>query len=116
MVLRSENANEIGGLSGKPLKEKSTRLIEETYKLTNGKIPIIGVGGVSSGRDAYDKIIAGASAIQLYSGFVYEGPPLVTKIKRELDEILKSNGFENVEQAIGQGVQKDSKHWYSYFF
>lgn len=116
MVLRSENANEIGGLSGKPLKEKSTRMIEEVFKLTSGKIPIIGVGGVSSGQDAFDKILAGASAVQLYSGFVFQGPPLVTKVKRELDEILQKSGFENVEQAVGQGVQKDSKHWYSYLF
>lgn len=116
MVLRSENSAEVGGLSGKPLKEKSTRMIEDAYKLTNGKVPIIGAGGVSSGQDAYDKIVAGASAVQLYSSFVFHGPPLVTKIKRELEEILKGNGFESVEQAIGQGVQKESKHWYSYFF
>lgn len=91
-------------------------MIEEVYKLTKGKVPIIGVGGVSSGQDAYDKIVAGASAVQLYSSFVFHGPPLVTKVKRELDEILHRNGFDNVQQAVGQGVQKDSKHWYSYFF
>lgn len=116
MVLRSKNSDEIGGLSGKPLKEKSTRLIEDVYKLTNGKIPIIGVGGVGSGQDAYEKIIAGASAVQIYTSFVYEGPPVVTKVKAELEEILKGNNFESVKEAVGQGVKKDSKSWYSYFF
>lgn len=116
MVLRSPNAAEIGGLSGKPLKEKSTRMIEDAYKMTSGKIPIIGVGGVGSGQDAYEKILAGASAVQLYTAFIYDGPPLVTKVKRELDEILKGNGFASVEQAVGQGVQKESKSWFSYFF
>ncbi|KAG5666363.1 hypothetical protein PVAND_014394 [Polypedilum vanderplanki] len=116
VALNSSNAFEVGGLSGKPLKEKSRRMIEDVYKMTNGKIPIIGVGGIGSGQDAYEKIIAGASAIQLYSSFVFHGPPLVTKVKKELDDILKSNGYQNVQQAVGKGVQMDKKSFLSYFF
>lgn len=116
VTLRSSNANEIGGLSGRPLREKSTRMIEDAYKLTDGKVPIIGVGGIGSGQDAYDKILAGASAIQLYSSFVYQGPPVVTKVKKELDEILERNGYDHVAQAVGQGVTKEKRSIFSYFF
>ncbi|XP_067001996.2 dihydroorotate dehydrogenase (quinone), mitochondrial isoform X3 [Anabrus simplex] len=87
--LQSENVGEEGGLSGRPLSEPSTRLIEDMYKLTKGQIPIIGVGGIFSGRDAYEKIRAGASLIQLYTSFIYHGPPRVTRIKKELDEHLR---------------------------
>jgi dihydroorotate dehydrogenase len=69
-----------------------------------------------SGQDAYEKILAGASAVQLYSSFVFHGPPLVTKVKRELEEILKSNGYDTVSQAVGQGVQKERRSFFSYFF
>ena len=78
-----------GGLSGLPLKDKSTDLIRKVYKLTNGKIPIIGVGGVFTGDDAYNKIRAGASLVQIYTALTYEGPPVVDKIKRELAQVLK---------------------------
>ena len=71
------------------------------YKLTKGEVPIIGVGGISSGQDAYDKIIAGASLVQLYTAFVYIGPPIATKIKNELENILKENKFLNVQEAVG---------------
>ena len=75
---------EAGGLSGKPLLEKSTQVLGELYKRTGGKVTLIGVGGVSCGKDAYAKIRAGASAVQLYTSLVYGGPPLVPKVKREL--------------------------------
>lgn len=81
--LKSKHAVEIGGLSGKPLKEKSTKVIEDVYKLTNGKTVIIGVGGISSGEEAFEKILAGASVVQIYTSFIYHGPPIVTKIKKE---------------------------------
>ncbi|XP_019852949.1 PREDICTED: dihydroorotate dehydrogenase (quinone), mitochondrial-like isoform X2 [Amphimedon queenslandica] len=87
--LKSSHRSEAGGLSGEPLKGLSTQLIQEMYQLTKGKVPIIGVGGVSSGQDAYDKIRAGASLVQLYTGLVYEGPPLVGRIKKELALLLK---------------------------
>lgn len=92
---RSENlksdsklVNEEGGLSGAPLKDKSTSTIKEMYKLTNGKIPIIGVGGVFDGKDAYEKIKAGASLVQIYTSLAYDGPPVVQKIKNELHHLL----------------------------
>ncbi|XP_003390848.2 PREDICTED: dihydroorotate dehydrogenase (quinone), mitochondrial-like [Amphimedon queenslandica] len=71
------------------------------YQLTKGQVPIIGVGGVSSGQDAYDKIRAGASLVQLYTGLVYEGPPLVGRIKKELALLLKSDGYDSVSDAVG---------------
>lgn len=115
MVLNSEQQTESGGLSGKPLKERSTKMIEDVYKLTNGNVVIIGAGGISNGRDAYEKILAGASAVQIYTSFVYQGPPVVTNVKKELDQILKENGYESVQQAVGKGVVKDKKSWFAFF-
>ena len=88
--MKSECKSEVGGLSGQPLKDISTRCIGDFYRLTGGRIPIIGVGGVASGQDAFEKILAGASLIQLYTSFAFQGPPVVRRIKRELDEILRS--------------------------
>lgn len=97
------NRNEIGGLSGAPLTDRSTELIAKMYRLTGGRVPIVGVGGIFSGKDAFDKILAGASAVQIYSSFIYHGPPVVTKIKKELDCLLKENGYGNVADAVGKG-------------
>ena len=94
MELISENRVESGGLSGKPLKNISTQCVRDMHQLTKGKIPIIGVGGISSGQDAFDKIQAGASLLQLYTSVAFHGPPVVRKIKRELDEIIRLSGFE----------------------
>ena len=74
------------------------------YKELNNKIPIIGVGGVNSGKSAYEKIIAGASLLQLYTGFVYKGPSLAKDIKKELIQILKAEGMKNIEEAVGKSV------------
>ncbi|GMT31146.1 hypothetical protein PFISCL1PPCAC_22443, partial [Pristionchus fissidentatus] len=104
--LKSEHAKEGGGLSGAPLKEKSTVCVREMYRLTGGRVPIIGVGGVSSGADAYEKIRAGASAVQVYSALVYQGWPLVGKVKRELAECLKRDGYTNIGQAVGADHRK----------
>lgn len=104
--LKSINAGQIGGLSGAPLNSKSTQLVAKVYKWTNGKIPIIGVGGIFSGRDAYEKILAGASAVQLYTALIYHGPPIVTRVKRELEQLLKQDGYESVQQAVGKGVER----------
>ncbi|XP_062031858.1 dihydroorotate dehydrogenase (quinone), mitochondrial [Lepus europaeus] len=93
--------SEAGGLSGKPLRDLSTQTIREMYALTQGKIPIIGVGGVSSGQDALEKIQAGASLVQLYTALTYCGPPVVGKVKRELEALLKEQGFSRVTDAIG---------------
>jgi dihydroorotate dehydrogenase len=75
------------------------------YKLTNGNIPIIGVGGVGSGRDAYEKIKAGATLVQVYSMMVYEGPGLISRIRNELAEIIEENGHKSVEEVIGSDCE-----------
>jgi dihydroorotate dehydrogenase len=102
--LRSEIKKEKGGLSGKPLQEISTNMIKKFYKQLNGKIPIIGVGGVDSGKSAYEKITAGASLLQLYTGFVYKGPSAAKDIKKGLIQILKAEGLNNIKEAIGKGA------------
>ena len=94
---------EEGGLSGEPMQQVSTNLIKKFYKQLNGKIPIIGVGGISSGKSAYEKIIAGASLLQLYTSLVYKGPTVAKEIKKELIQILKSEGLLNIKEAIGKG-------------
>ena len=99
--LHDTNKNEIGGLSGLPLQKLSLKFIEKFYKSNKGKIPIIGVGGIDSGQSAFEKIAAGATAIQLYTGMVYQGPGVVKKIKKELIEILKKEKIKNIQQAIG---------------
>ena len=91
-----------GGLSGKPIKEKSTKLISQFYKTLNGKIKIIGVGGVDSGLSAYEKFKAGADYVQLYTGMVYRGPNIVNMIKKELKELLLKDGVDNFSQIIGK--------------
>nr|CAG4647175.1 EOG090X08P9 [Megafenestra aurita]SVE92478.1 EOG090X08P9 [Megafenestra aurita] len=100
--LKSDSKNESGGLSGEPLKDISTQCIKDIYRLTRGQVPIVGVGGVASGQDAYDKVLAGASLVQLYTSFAFQGPPVVRRIKRELDEILRLNGYQNVTEAVGK--------------
>jgi len=94
-------AHEPGGLSGAPLFEPSTALLAEMYRLTSGKLPIIGVGGIASGADAYKKIRAGASLVQLYTALVYRGPGLVARIKLELAALLARDGFTSIGAAIG---------------
>ncbi|NXK56273.1 PYRD dehydrogenase, partial [Chauna torquata] len=123
--LQSMQRLEPGGLSGKPLRELSTQTVREMYVLTRGRgwaglrmragltpgvltpclptgqVPIIGVGGVSSGRDALEKIRAGASLVQMYTALVYHGPPVVGAVKRELEELLREQGFKSVMEAVG---------------
>ena len=90
-----------GGLSGKPIEEKSNILINRFYKLLKGKIKIIGVGGVDSGQSAYDKFIAGADFVQLYTGMVFNGPNIAGIIKKELKELLIRDGVKNYTEIIG---------------
>ncbi len=99
--LRSAHARQSGGLSGAPLFEASTAMLRRVYELTRNKLPIIGVGGIASGSEAYAKIRAGASLIQLYSAMVYEGPALITRIKTEMADLLARDGFTSIGQAIG---------------
>ena len=102
--LRSPRRQEAGGLSGMPLAELSTEVLRRTARRVEGQFPLIGCGGVGSGADAYAKIRAGASLVQLYSMLVYEGPPLVRRIKDELAALLARDGLTSVSQAIGADV------------
>jgi len=102
--LTSEFKEEEGGLSGNPLHQISTNMIKKFYKELNSQIPIIGVGGVNSGKTAYEKIIAGASLLQLYTSFVYRGPSAAKDIKKELIQILKAEGIKNIKDAVGRGI------------
>ena len=103
--LNSPHAVESGGLSGAPLFDASTEILRDFYELTGGQLLLFGVGGVRSGRDAYAKIRAGASAVQLYSALAYEGPPLVGCIKRELAQLLEEDGFSCVAEAVGSACR-----------
>ena len=98
--LNSPHAQEKGGLSGAPLFEKSTRVLAQLSVLTDGKIPLIGVGGVASAADAYAKICAGASAVQLYTALVFNGLSLVRDIALGLDDLLARDGFANLSEAV----------------
>ncbi len=91
-----------GGLSGKPIELKSTKLISKFYKIFNGKIKIIGVGGVDSGKSAYEKFLAGANYVQLYTGMVFRGPNIVNLIKKELKDLLLRDGVKNFSEIIGK--------------
>ena len=91
-----------GGLSGKPIEKKSTKLISKFYKILNGRIKIIGVGGVDSGKSAYEKFLAGANYVQLYTGMVFRGPNIVNMIKKELKELLLKDGVKNFTEIIGK--------------
>ena len=102
--LTSELKREEGGLSGDPLHQISTDMIKKFYKELNSKIPIIGVGGVNSGKSAYEKIIAGASLLQLYTSFIYRGPSAAKDIKKELIQILKAEGVKSIKDVVGKGV------------
>jgi len=100
--LKSRHASEAGGLSGVPLFEHSTRILREMHARVGGKLVLIGVGGVASGADAYVKIRAGASLVQLYSALAFQGPGLVQRIKQELLGCLVRDGFASVSEAIGK--------------
>ncbi len=95
-------AKETGGLSGRPLFDLSTRVLADMYRLTKGKIPLIGCGGVFTGADAYAKIRAGASLVQIYTAMIYEGPYVAIRIAQDLAALLKRDGFASVAEAIGK--------------
>ena len=100
-TLKSPDRNAPGGLSGKPLFAPSTACLAAMYRFTEGRIPIIGCGGIANGADAYAKIRAGASLVQLYSALVFQGPGLVGRIKSELAALLRKDGFATVANAVG---------------
>lgn len=103
-TLMDPRKGETGGLSGRPLMAPSTAVLRHMYRLTEGRLPIIGVGGVASGHDAYAKIRAGASLVQLYTGLVYGGPGLVGRINQELADLIRADGFSSVAAAVGSGA------------
>ena len=100
--LRDSQAHQMGGLSGKPIEKKSTKLIGKFYKIFKGRIKIIGVGGVDSGESAYEKFLAGANYVQLYTGMVFRGPNIVNMIEKELTELLIKDGVKNFTEIIGK--------------
>lgn len=96
---------ETGGLSGKPIFSRSNEVISSVFRHTAGRLPMIGVGGIFNGRDAFEKIRAGASLVQAYTGFVYSGPSFARIVNTELLRLLNENGFENLDDAIGTGIE-----------
>lgn len=105
-TLKSKNRDEAGGLSGQPLFEKSTAVLAEAYALSRGKLTLIGVGGVANAQQAFEKILAGATLVQVYTGLIFEGPDLANVLKRDLAGLLRSHGYSTVTQAVGKGVKK----------
>jgi len=105
--LKSPQVNETGGLSGAPLFKKSNEVLKNFYKFTEGKIPLIGVGGIASAEDVYEKIKCGASLVQIYSAFIYEGFGLVEKIKKDLSLKLQEDGIQNISQIIGTNASSN---------
>jgi dihydroorotate dehydrogenase len=101
-TLRSRHRAETGGLSGRPLFEPSTRMLANVYRMTGGALPLIGVGGIASGEDAYAKICAGASLVQLYTALIYRGPGLIGRIKADLARQLAADGFARISDAVGR--------------
>lgn len=99
--LLTRPVDEAGGLSGAPLRQLATQMIRRVYQLSGGRLPIIGVGGVFTAEDAYEKIRAGASLVQVYTGFIYQGPTLPVDLCRGLEELLWRDGREHVSQAVG---------------
>ena len=100
-TLLSPHKIEIGGLSGRPIKDIAHRTLHQVYQLTSGTIPLVGVGGIESGNDAYQRIRAGASLIEIYTAMTFHGPGLIQTMKRDLDACLERDGFNSVSEAVG---------------
>ena len=107
--LKSAHADETGGLSGAPLFDVATSVLAKFYQASGGRVPLVGVGGISSGGDAWEKIRAGASLVQIYSGMVYEGPGLAADINRYLSERIKREGFSSILDVTGTGAEEWTK-------
>jgi dihydroorotate dehydrogenase len=103
--LRSRNAVQAGGLSGAPLFAPSTAMLARAARLAAGRLVLVGVGGIMSGRQVLQKLRAGASLVQLYTGFAIEGPALIPRLKRDLAAALERDGFPSVEAAIGADLK-----------
>jgi dihydroorotate dehydrogenase len=98
--LTSKHAQEAGGLSGAPVKDLSTRCIREFYRLFNGKVQIIGVGGIKTADDAWEKMLAGADYLQIYTQFIYQGPAIIRQIVEGLESKVQAGGFADLAQAM----------------
>ncbi len=107
--LQSSNRHEMGGLSGRPLRARSTECIRLLYAATQGQLPIIGVGGIFDAQDVYEKLKAGASVVQIYSAMVYEGPGMVSRLRQDLAQLLKENGYRSIDQVIG--LDHEELYW-----
>jgi dihydroorotate dehydrogenase len=105
--LKSAYGPEPGGLSGRPITAKVTSFVSHIYKATDGRLPIIGVGGIFNAKDAYDKIKAGASAVQIYTGWIYEGPGAVKRINQGLLRLLDRDGLKHISEAVGVAARSD---------
>ena len=99
-------ADEAGGLSGAPLKERATEVVRLLYGELSGRIPIIGVGGIFSGEDAWQRLLAGADLLQVYSGFIYEGPGIIAAIVNDLANRVEQSGAGSLAEAVRQGREK----------
>lgn len=99
--LRSHHAGEAGGLSGAPLKEKALARLRDFRAATGGELPLVGVGGIATAEDAWERIRAGASLVQLYSAMVYRGPGIARDITRGLERLMRRDGFASIEEAVG---------------
>lgn len=102
--LRSRTIPAEGGLSGAPLRERATAMVREIHRATEGRVPIVGVGGVFDAEDAWEKILAGASLVQLYTGFIYGGPATASRINEGLVELMQAAGYEHVADAVGSAA------------
>jgi len=100
-ALKSRDKAETGGLSGAPLKALALERLRDFRKATGGQIPLIGVGGIASADDAWERICAGASLVQVYSAMVYEGPGLGKAIAQGLEKKLHQHGMASIEEAVG---------------
>ena len=104
-IKNSWKVDEEGGLSGPPLKDLSNQIIKKVFNKTKGKITLIGVGGVSSGKDAFEKISLGCNLVQLYTSLIYQGPNVIFKVLSELSYLLKKNNFKNVKELVGTNIK-----------
>jgi len=104
--LTHKNKGETGGLSGKPLTERSTKLVHDIYAATKGKLPIIGSGGIFTAEDAYAKICAGASLVEVYTALIYEGPGLIRRLNEGLRALLRKDGFKHISEAVGSAHRR----------
>jgi dihydroorotate dehydrogenase len=104
--LKSPSGPEPGGLSGRPITAKVTSFVSHIYKETRGRLPIIGVGGIFNAEDAYEKIKAGASAVQIYTGWIYEGPGAVKRINLGLRQLLERDGLKQISEAVGVAAKR----------